>query len=516
MSRPYACASAERRAYLKYGLASREFGRTFLEVMNDQPKTFDRRKERIATGVPGLDAILHGGLLRQAVYMFRGQPGAGKTILANQLCFHHAAGGGNVLYVTLLSETHERMLFNIGQLSFFEASRIPDQIAYLSAYTIFEQSGLKGLSEMLRRETRAVDASLLVVDGLVTVEEAPVDGNDFKKFIHDMQVHASMQGATVVLLSSAGTQPSGPEHTMVDGVIDVRDNRVGKRRERELEVSKFRGSDCLPGGHAFRISARGIEVYPRLESILRDPDPRDSVLLTQISTGVPSLDVALQGGLRAGSTSVLFGPTGSGKTTLGLHFLSAASVHEPALLFGFYETPQRVLLKAKTLGLDLAGRVADGSLELLWHPPTERELDALGNRLVSAVRERGAKRLFVDGIDALAGAAADRDRISHFFSALTNELRSHGVTALYTQELHALIEGDLKLPLESVSALVENVLLLRFLEEDARLARLFSVIKLRDSGHDDRTHELRIGPQGASLVPLTPRPLRRVRRLLRR
>ncbi len=432
--------------------------------------------------------------------MLRGKPGAGKTILANQLCFHHAARGGKVLYVTLLSETHERMLFNIGQLSFFEPSRIPDQIAYLSAYTILEQSGLKGLSEMLRRETRASEASLLVVDGLVTLEEAPGGANDFKKFIHDMQIHASIQGATVVLLSSAGTDPNGPELTMVDGVIDVRDNRVGKRRERELEVSKFRGSDNLAGGHAFRISERGVTVYPRLESLLRDPDPRSPLGPEHaIDTGVPALDVALRGGLRAGSSTVLFGPTGSGKTTLGLHYLNRATAHERALLFGFYETPERVLQKASRLGLDLNSKVADGSLDLVWHPPTERELDALGNRLVSEVRARKVKRLFVDGIDGFVGAAADTGRISHFFSALTNELRSHGVTALYTQELHELVGANVQLPLRGVSALVENILLLRFTEQDARLARVFSVIKLRDSGHDDRSHELRIDGNGATL-----------------
>jgi circadian clock protein KaiC len=503
---------------LNCGLAPREIGHTFRKVMSDNPTTIDRRKERVQTDIPGLDAVLHGGLLRQAVYMVRGKPGAGKTILANQLCFNHAARGGKVLYVTLLSETHERMLFNIGQLSFFDARRIPEQIAYLSAYTIYEQGGLKGLADMLRREARTGEASLLVVDGLVTVEESPLTSNDFKKFIHDMQIHASMQGATVILLSSAGGDPDGPEHTMVDGVIEVRDNRVGKRRERELEVTKFRGSDCLPGGHAFAISTRGITVFPRLESMLRDPDPGETDVPLKISTGIDDLDTALHGGLRASSTTVLFGPTGSGKTTLGLHFLNRSSAAERGLFFGFYETPERILQKASTLGLDLRSKVADGSVELAWHPTTERELDALGNRLVSTVRERGIKRVFVDGIDGFIGADADMDRIAHFFSALTNELRSHGVVSLYTQEIRELISPDVVLPLRGLSSLAENILLLRYVESTARLSRQLTVVKLRDSGHDERAHELRISEGGATLVPLGARreALHRVRRLWRR
>jgi circadian clock protein KaiC len=449
--------------------------------------------------------------------MIRGKPGAGKTILSNQLCFNHAAHGGKVLYVTLLSETHERMLFNLGQLSFFEATRIPEQIAYLSAYSIYEQGGLKGLSDMLRREARAGEASLLIVDGLVTVEESPLSSEDLKKFIHAMQIHASMQGATVILLSSSGVG-NGPEHTMVDGVIEVRDNRVGKRRERELEVSKFRGSNYLPGGHAFGISTRGITVFPRLESMLRDPDPREMDHPVKVSTGIDALDSSLHGGLRASSTTVLFGSTGSGKTTVGLHFLARASAADPALHFGFYETPERLFQKASSLGLDLKAKVEDGSLQLMWHPPTERELDALGNRLVSAVHERGVKRLFVDGIDGFIGADADHDRISHFFSALTNELRSRGVTALYTQELQTLFSADVVLPLRGVSSLVENILLLRYVETAARLSRQLSVVKLRDSGHDEQTHELQISEHGATLVPIgaRPRAIHRVRRLWRR
>jgi circadian clock protein KaiC len=450
--------------------------------------------------------------------MVRGKPGAGKTILANQICFAHAARGGRVLYVTLLSETHERMLFNLAQLSFFEPSRIPEQIAYLSAFAIFEQGGLKALSEMLRRETRASESSLLVVDGLVSIEEASIGSTEFKKFVRDMQVHTSMRGATVLLLSSSSSELVGPEHTMVDGVIDVYDRRIGQHRERELEVSKFRGSDYLAGGHSFQIDARGIQLYPRLESMLRDPEPRDECQLALHSTGIPSLDRALHGGLRCGSTSVLFGPTGTGKTTLGLHFLSQSSADEPGLLFGFYETPQRILVKAKLLGIDLESKVRDGSLSLLWHPPTERQLDALGNRLLNDVRARRVKRLFVDGIDGLASASSDPARLPHFFSALTHALRIHGVTSLYSQELPELFAHEVVLPVRGVSALVENILMLRMVDDGREIRRLFSAIKLRDSGHEQRHLELRISAQGVELLATAARPrvLSRVRRLLER
>ncbi|MFY0572575.1 ATPase domain-containing protein [Archangium lansingense] len=301
--------------------------------------TVERPQERIPTGVPGLDIVLHGGLLRGGVYMLQGRPGAGKTILTNQMCFHHAAQGGRVLYSTLLAETHERLLFNLEPLSFFDTSRIPEQIAYLSAFSTLEQGGLKGLVEVLRREARARKSTLLVVDGLVTAEESAQSKREFKKFIHELQIHANLVGCTILLLTSSSAETVGPEHTMVDGVLELFDNRLGRRAERELEVRKFRGSSYLRGGHAFQITQDGIVVHPRIEALLQNPSRLDPCRGERVSTGIAQLDKMLHGGLPCASTSVLFGPTGAGKTTFGLHFLDESSKSEPGLLFGFYETP---------------------------------------------------------------------------------------------------------------------------------------------------------------------------------
>jgi circadian clock protein KaiC len=436
----------------------------------------ERPRDRAPTGVPGLDTILHGGLLRRGVYLLQGNPGAGKTILANQLCFHHTAEGGRAIYATLLAETHERMLFNLEQLTFFEASRIPEQLTYLSVFSALEAEGLKGVMELLRREARSRKATLLVVDGFVAAEEPSSLKQDFKKFIHDLQVHANLLGCTVLLIASGVSDALGPEHTMVDGVLEVSDNRVGRHAERELEVKKFRGSGYIRGGHAFQITREGVKVYPRLEALLQDPSPEDPCTAERVSTGLSSLDSVLQGGLACATSTVIFGPTGVGKTTLGLHFLNESSEAEPGLHFGFYETPPRLLHKARALGLDWESKLKQGVLDIQWYPPTERVLDVLGHKLLAAVRERGVKRLFVDGVDGFIKAADNPTRITHFFSALTNELRIRGVTAMYTSELFDLFSTQVGLPLQGISGLVENVFLLRFLEADAQTYRMFSVV----------------------------------------
>ncbi|AKI98523.1 circadian clock protein KaiC [Archangium gephyra] len=462
--------------------------------------TTERPQDRIPTGVPGLDTVLHGGLLRRGVYMLQGRPGAGKTILSNQVCFHHAAQGGRVLYATLLAETHERLLFNLEPLTFFDTSRIPEQVSYLSAFATLEQGGLKALVEVLRREARARQATLLVVDGLVTAEESAQTKRDFKKFIHELQIHANLVGCTILLLTSSSEEPVGPEHTMVDGVIELTDNRLGRRTERELEVKKFRGSSYLRGGHAFQITREGIQVHPRIEALLQNPSREDPCKSNRVPTGIAQLDKMLQGGVPCASTSVLFGPTGAGKTTFGLHFLDESSKSEPGLLFGFYETPPRLLLKASRLGLGLEKKHKQGVVDILWHSPTERILDGLGNKLLNTVRERGVKRLFVDGVDGFLQSASDPNRISHFLAALTNELRVLGVTTLYTSELQEMFSREVKLPISGVSSLVENIFFLRFVELHAQLHRMLSVVKVRDSDYDSSLREYRITSQGIVLA----------------
>jgi circadian clock protein KaiC len=462
--------------------------------------TTERAQERVPTGVPGLDTVLHGGLLQWGVYMIQGRPGAGKTILANQVCFHHAARGGRVLYATLLAETHERLMFNLAPLSFFDASRFPEQITYLSAFSTLEEGGLKALVEVLRREVRARKSTLLVVDGLVTVEESAQTKRDFKKFIHELQIHANFAGCTILLLTSANTEPVGPEHTMVDGVLELADNRLGRRAERELEVKKFRGSSYLRGGHAFQITRDGIVVLPRLEALLQEPSREDPCKTERASTGIAQLDRMLHGGLPCASTSVLFGPTGAGKTTFGLQFLDESSKDEPGLLFGFYETPPRILLKARALGLNLEKKQKQGVLDILWHPPTERILDGLGNKLLAAVHERGVKRLFIDGVDGFQQSAAHPERISHFLAALTNELRVLGVTTIYTSELQEMFSADVRLPISGISSLVENIFFLRFVELRSRVYRMLSVVKVRDSDYDSTLREYRITSRGIELA----------------
>ena len=451
---------------------------------------------RLPTGVSGLDDILHGGLLEGGVYIVQGSPGAGKTILANEICFRHAGSGGRAVYVTLLAEMHTRLLQHLRPMAFFNEAVIPRSLYYVSAFQTLEGDGLKGLIDVLRREIKGQGADLLVIDGLVAAQESAASDRDFKKFIHELQAHASASGCTVLLLTSGILPTVSAEHTMVDGVLELEDQLFEFRSERSLLVRKFRGSSSLRGRHSFRITSEGVKFFPRVEAALASASRPDVLSDARSSVGVPGIDKMLLGGLPSGTTTALIGASGIGKTTVGLHFLAASTREEPGLLFGFFETPARLRLKARHLNLAIGSVIDRGDLELLWQPQREHLLDELAYRLLEAVSRRQVKRLFIDGLGGFLESATSPQRISRFFSCLTNELRAQGVTTIFTMEVPEIVGPIVRVPATGVSALLENLIFMRFVELGASLHRLISVHKVRDSGHDPCLREFFITDHG--------------------
>jgi circadian clock protein KaiC len=453
--------------------------------------------QRLPTGIPGLDTLLHGGFIQGGVYMMLGMPGAGKTILGNQVCFHHVSTGGRALYVTLLAESHTRMIGNLHSLAFFEPSRIPESLTYLSAYSVLEEGGLDALLHLIRQEVRTRGTSLLILDGLVAAEEVAPTERAFKKFIHGLQVMTGMVGCTTLLLTTGGGKGLKAEHTMVDGLLVLRERTKGVQAIRELTIRKFRGSGHFRGQHLFDITDKGIIVHPRIEALLDAEHALDRPSEGCKTFGIEGLDSMLHGGIFQGSSTILLGPSGSGKTLLGMRFLvEGARRGERSHHFAFYDSPQRVRAQAAGVGMNLDPLLESGLLELSFRPPTETHLDILGSQLISLVRERGIRRLFLDGFDALNKAEVHKLRVARFMAALVNECRAWGVTLLFSIETEPLFGPELKLPVRGVAMLCENIIFLRCAEVRAELWRFISVLKLRTSGHDPLLRAFRISNHG--------------------
>jgi circadian clock protein KaiC len=291
---------------------------------------------------------------------------------------------------------------------------------------------------------------------------------------------------------------------MVDGILELRSDMFGLRMERSLTVHKMRGVDMLGGRHSMRITEAGMEVFPRLEAIA--PVRRDHHAVSErISTGLPELDGMIGGGLRLGSNTLLVGPSGVGKTTLGLHFLSQCTPEEPGVMLGMYETPRNLAAKARTLDLPLTQMLVDGVVEMLWFPTTEGLVDEIGGRLIETVRRRKARRIFVDGIGGLQSLMHDPARLSRLLAALSVDFQELAATALFSAEsgggggVHDLpLDG---LSLHGVSAVAQNIFVLRYLELRNRLHRAISILKTRDGPLDPLMRRFQITNAGIDIDP---------------
>lgn len=450
---------------------------------------------RVPTGIRGFDEVVGGGLFAGGVYIVMGLPGAGKTILGNHFAFHHARTGGRAVYVTLLSETHGRLLAFLQAMSFFDPAAIGSALRYLNGYAAVETEGLPGLLKMVRQIVRESRATLLVIDGMITAANIANSEVEYKKFVNELQSWIEVVGCTVVLLTSARASELRPEYTMVDGIVELEYAQVGSRRVRELTVIKFRGCGYLEGKHTYEITSDGITLFPRFEARfgLRSRAPAEG---ERAAFGVPGLDQILEGGLARSSTTLLLGGSGTGKTVLGLQFLAAGlDQGEPALHCSFCEDPVATVAAGDALGLRLGERARSGELTILWNPAHEPALDRVGHDIVSAAERTGARRLFVDGLEAVRNAAP-MDRLPAFWAALWQEMRCLGVTTIASAGAGQAGLSEIAAPAPRVSALADGVIHLGLERRGDDLTRVLAVSKTRGKGRSARVVRYEVTHRG--------------------
>ena len=452
--------------------------------------------KRLQSGIEGLDELLKGGFVAGSSYIIQGRPGSGKTILANQIGFNHANNGGRVLFATLLAEPHERLFQFLSTLSFFDKTKIGDQIQFVSAFDTMENDGLDEVVKLLRREIVRQKSTVMILDGLLNARSKADSPLNTKRFISELQGHAAFAGCTVFFLTSSQLDDGSPEHTMVDGVLELGEELVGTRSIRRIKMRKTRGSGAIPGAHECEITENGLVVYPRLESVVTYSAMRDSDHFSVVPSGVSSLDPLIGGGLTQSSVTLLLGPSGSGKTSFGISFLGESTVQEPGLHFGFYESPQRLRTKAASLGVDFKALEASGALTILWNSITTELVDKLAMELLRVVEEKSIKRVFLDSLGGMTRAAADKTRMLDLYTALMGELRARDVTVVASWEVRSLLGGEMDAPAPDLSGIVDNLLLLRFVQEPAELKRQLSILKIRDNPYDPALLDVSIGDQG--------------------
>ena len=441
------------------------------------------RRVWLETGIPGLDTILSGGLLQGGLYLVEGHAGTGKTILGFQCGLTYARRGERVVVVTLLSESHGRLIDHLRGFDFFDGAVIARSFLLLSGYGAAKQ-GLTPLLHLLAQTLMQEKPRLLVIDGFSGIRSFAQGEQDFADFLMELSALVGAAGCTALLLSTLGGPVQQVQQALVDGIVELSTAPFGVRRIRELEVHKFRGADPIAGRHAFQISKAGIHAYPRFEAVRTRRTPSAKVSHEKLGFGVAPLDQMLHGGLSEGSTTSLLGSPGVGKTSLGLKFLEEGLKRgERALYLGFYEQPSRLLAKAAAVGIPLDSFVASADLLIDWRVPLEVLLDEVIERLLEHIEQHQPRRLVLDGISGLRDATVHPERNQPLTAGLLHELKARHVTTLVTEELPLFFEGMSSMPSIS-AAFVENIVYLRYVEQATSVSRVLSLIKVRDGDHD--------------------------------
>ena len=460
---------------------------------------------RVATGVPRLDFLLMGGFFEGGIYIVQGQPGMGKTILANQCCFYRAANNENSIYVSLLAESTGRLVSYISTLDFVDQDQIGNRIHYINGYNHLKNESILQFKSFLWNLIKEHKGQFLVIDGLDILKSAAANENEFREFLHSLQAHASLTKCTMLLLMPTGTNSDAVnlEHALSDGVIDIREWRIGARSIREIQILKFRGSNYLKGGHEVEITTKGFNIHPRTEVQFSKPDMGSfQENRTRMAFGIKEFDKMANGGLYSGSLTTLFGTPGTGKTTLGLSFLvEGARRGEHGIYFGFYETPPRLLEKAESLGLELKKYVDAGLIEIQWQASVENISDGLAERLLERIREKKKDkiRVFIDGMSGFRRAMSYPERFGSFLAAFSNELRNQGATTLFSEESE-FFSSEPELPNRELGSVVDNVLFLRYVEIDSAMHRLISILKMRESAYIPDIRRFQITNKGIVIL----------------
>ncbi|WP_373988465.1 ATPase domain-containing protein [Duganella sp. BuS-21] len=465
----------------------------------------------LSTSVPGLDQILGGGFPAHSIYLIQGLAGSGKTTLACQIAFQHAQQGKKVLILTLIAETHGKMLNHLSNFSFFDENLVGEHIQFIGAYSDLLKGGLRELLKSIATTLAEQRPDIMVIDGFRTVRETRPSDVALSEFMLSLNSLVSTMQCTTFLLSPTEGNLPDSENTLVDGLIELSQFESGMQLIREIKVFKLRGSKHLLGRHVFEVGEDGVAIYPRLEAVSSVSVAMPSASRERLGFGIPGWDQLTNGGVAKGSTTALLGNPGVGKTLMGLHFIRAGLQRgEHCLIAGFYESPQRLLEKARGVGIELAPYFDNGTLQIIWHPPLEVLVDSLAHGILRNVSERKVSRLLIDGIDGLRQLILHEGRSHSFLAALVNELRVRNVTTFFTQELPYFGNGPSQTEVAS-SMLFENIILLRYVDVSGMNLRQIGVLKLRENGYDAANHVLHISDYGMSIdepVPAAAVPAR--------
>ena len=447
----------------------------------------------LPSGVPGLDAVLGGGLPEYSFNLVAGGPGSGKTTLAHQIMFANATVGQPALYFTVLGEPAIKMLRYQRQFSFFDLDLAGSAIQFINLSAEVMDGDLDGVLQRIVTETERAKPGIVVVDSFRTIG-GQHDGTwrgttfDLDRFVQRLAHHLTTWEVTSFLLGEYATEEQrNPVFTVADGVLWLTQATDRNSVVRKLQVVKERGRAPMPGLHTFRITDSGLQVFPRIpEQTLK----RVPAKIERQSTGVLGLDEMIGGGIIAGDAVLLTGPAGSGKSTVATQFIVAGlAQRETGVIAVFEEYPEEYIARASARNPDIAKMLEVGKLEIIYLRPLDLSVDEALFSILEAVERLDARRVVIDSLSGFEVALAPtfREDFRESLYRLVGTLTATGVTVVMTAEVSEAFR-EARFTSENVSFITDEIIVQRYVEIEGKLGRVMAVIKMRGSNH---SHEFR-------------------------
>ncbi|KTT04521.1 circadian clock protein KaiC [Pseudomonas oryzihabitans] len=457
----------------------------------------------IATGNPGLDGVLRGGLPKDRLYLLEGTPGSGKTTLGLQFLFEGVRQGESVLYITL-SETSEELQsvaeshgWSLEGVHLFELSAADAVLGGAQEQTILHpwESELGDTIELIQARVDELKPSRLVFDSLSEMRLLAQDPLRYRRQVLALKHFFARRGLTVLLvddLTTNGGERDNHLHSLCHGVLTLErltlDFGAARRR---LQVQKLRGVDFIAGYHDFTIQRGGLEVYPRMIAAGRHQDFAGE----PVASDIPDLDALLHGGPLRGTSTLITGPAGTGKTTLALQYVVAACARgERCAVYEFDERIGTLLKRAESMGMPLLRYIDDGLLVVHQIDPAELSPGEFAWRVRRDVEEHDCRLLVLDSLNGYLAAMPQEQQLILQMHELLSYLSQSGVVTFLLNPQHGLV-GSMTSSLD-ISYIADTVVLIRFFEAHGRLRKAISILKHRGGGHEDAIRELRIDTRG--------------------
>ncbi|HEY9403806.1 MAG TPA: ATPase domain-containing protein [Pyrinomonadaceae bacterium] len=460
---------------------------------------------RLATGDTGFDSILEGGFPANRLYLVEGDPGTGKTTLALKFLLEGAARGEPVLYVTL-SETREEITdvaashgWSLDGVTLYELVPSEESLKAETQYTIFHPSEVEfgETTTAVLDEVERIQPRRVVFDSLSEMRLLARDPLRYRRQILALKQYFAGRQCTVLLLDDRTSTASDLQvRSIAHGVVELEQLALDYGTERRrMRVVKLRGSHYRGGFHDFKIETGGVVVYPRLVAA----EHRQAFTPEMITSGVAELDALLGGGLDRGTSTLILGPAGSGKSSIAAQFAATAAERgERAASFLFDEGVHTYLSRASGLGREMKEQVEAGRMSIQQIDPAELSPGEFADYVRRAVDRDGARVVVIDSLNGYLQAMPDERFLTVQMHELLTYLNRQGVVTLLVMAQHGFMGTNMGTPVD-VSYLADTVLMLRFFEARGAMRRAVSVVKKRTGYHENTIREMRMSGGGIAV-----------------